>query len=213
MHVINRAVARLTGQLPLAPGQAALPDGYASVHRAILRGFADRGQAPSLAELARESPADAAEVVQRLAEDDLIVLADGIVVGAYPFSLQPTAHRITIDGRGLFAMCSLDAVAIAPVFEREVRIESSCAVTDTPIRIHQSGQSVLSAEPRDLRLGIRWTEPVGSAAHSMCREMVFLADPDAAESWRGPDPESAGVFDLSDGIEFGRRFFCPLLAD
>lgn len=213
MSLIEQAVARLADQLPLARRQAALPVGYASVHRAILQGFSDRGQAPTLAELAGESSGDTVKIVKRLAEDDLVVLVDGSVVGAYPFSAEPTPHRFTIDGRASYAMCSLDAVAIASVFEREVRIESSCAATGAPIRIHQSGKSVLSAEPRDLRLGIRWTEPVGSAAHSMCREMVFLGDPNAAESWRGPDPDSAGIFDLAEGIEFGYRFFRPLLQD
>ena len=213
MTPIDQAAARLERQLPLARRQAVLPDGYASVHRAILRGFADRGRAPTLDELAGESPADTAKVVERLAKDDLVVIANGSVAGAYPFSSEPTPHRITIDGRVTYAMCSLDAVAIAAVFEREVRIESTCAVTHTPVRIHQSGGSILSAEPRNLRLGVRWIEPVGCAAHSMCREMVFLADAETAESWRGPDPESAGIFDLADGVVFGTRFFRPLLED
>jgi hypothetical protein len=210
MSNIDQALSRLAGQLPLSARQAALPNGYAAVHRAILQGFADRGRAPSLAELG-ESSADAAEIVQRLADDDLVVLADGSVVGAYPFSAEPTPHRITIDGRVSYAMCSLDAVAIAPVFERQVEIESSCASTDKPIRIHQWSGAVVSAEPHDPRLGIRWSEPDGCAAHSMCREMVFLADAETAERWRGSDPESAGIFDLSEGIEFGYRFFRPLV--
>ena len=207
---LDHALARLAGQLPLSGRQAALPDGHAAVHRAILQGFADRGRAPSLAELG-ESLADAEKIVQRLAEDDLVVLADGNVVGAYPFSAEPTPHRITIDGRATYAMCSLDAVAIAPVFERQVEIESTCASTDKPIRIQQSSGVVVSADPPDLRLGVRWSEPDGCAAHSMCREMVFLVDAETAERWRGSDPESAGIFDLADAIEFGYRFFRPLV--
>lgn len=211
MPLIDEAVVRLSGQLPLVGRQAALPDGFPTVHRAILHGFVERGQAPTLAELAGDSPLEVGAIVWRLAEEDLVVLADGVVVGAYPFSSEPTPHRITIDGRTLFAMCSLDAVAIAPVFECEVEIESSCAATERPIRIHQVGRSVLSAQPPDLRLGIRWTEPEGCAAHSMCREMVFLADPATAMSWRGPDPDDGGIFDLAEGVEFGYRFFRPLL--
>lgn len=211
MSRIERALSRLSDRLPLAGRQAALPAGHAAVHRAILHGFADRGRALSLDELGSESSPDAAEIVQRLADDDLVVLADGRVVGAYPFSAEPTPHRIMIDGRSSYAMCSLDAVAIAPVFERQVEIESSCASTGTLIRIHQSSGAVVSAEPHGLRLGIRWSEPDGSAACSMCREMVFLADAETAERWRGSDPESAGIFDLADGIEFGYRFFRPLV--
>lgn len=210
MSNIDQALSRLAGQLPLSDRQSALPDGYAAVHRAILQGFADRGRAPSLAELG-ESSADVVTIMQRLADDDLVVVADGSVVGAYPFSEEPTPHRVTIDGRATYAMCSLDAVAIAPVFERQVEIESSCASTNKPIRIHQSAGAVVSADPDGLRLGIRWSDPDGSAAHSMCREMVFLEDAETAERWRGSDPESAGIFDLRDGIEFGYRFFRPLV--
>lgn len=212
MSSIDHALSRLSGRLPLRSRQAGLPDGYAAVHRAVLRGFADRGRAPSVTELAGETSARITDVMDRLAEADLVVLVDGEVVGAYPFSAEPTPHRIAIDGRSSFAMCSLDAVAVAPVFGREVIIESSCAVTGAAIRIHQSGATVLSAEPPGLHLGIRWMEPDGCAAHSMCREMVFLEGAEAAETWRGSDPDTAGIFDLTEGIEFGYRFFRPLVA-
>lgn len=212
MSTIDRGLERLGSQLPLAERQRALPPGHAVIHRAILGSFARVGAPPDRSELAAMADTDPGVILERLAVDDLVVLDDGAVVGAYPFTLEPTAHRLVLEGTvEVNAMCSLDAVAVAPVFDRDVEIRSSCAVTGVPIRIHQRGSSMLDADPGGLRLGIRWLQPTGCAAHSMCREMVFLSDAETAASWRGPDPDGAGVYDLDEGIEFGERFFGPLL--
>lgn len=212
MSMIDRGLERLGSQLPLAERQRALPPGHAVIHRVILESFARVGAPPARAELEEIAEADPDVILERLAADDLVVLDGGTVVGAYPFTLEPTPHRLVIEGTvELNAMCSLDAVAVAPVFDREVEIRSSCAITGAPIRIRQRGSSVLDADPGGLRLGIRWLQPTGCAAHSMCREMVFLSDAETAATWRGPDPDGAGVYDLADGIEFGERFFGPLL--
>lgn len=214
MATIDQGLERLGTQLPLAERQAALPPGYAAIHRAILRSFARAGAPPARAELMEVAEEDPDVILERLAADDLVVLAGGTVVGAYPFTLETTPHRLIIDGTvELNAMCSLDAVAVASVFDCEVEIRSNCAITNASIRIHQRGTSVLAADPDGLRLGIRWIQPTDCAAHSMCREMVFLADAETAATWRGPDPDAAGIYDLSDGLDFGERFFGPLIRD
>ena len=212
MITIDRALQRLGNQLPLAERQRALPPGHARIHQAILDSFARVGAPPARADLVEMANIDPDSILERLAADDLVVLDGGTVVGAYPFTLETTPHRLVIEGEvELNAMCSLDAVAVAPVFGCDVEIRSSCAVTGVPIRILQRGSSVLDADPGGLRLGIRWLEPTGCAAHSMCREMVFLSGAETAAGWRGPDPDAAGIYDLADGIEFGARFFGPLL--
>lgn len=212
MTTIDRGLERLGGRLPLAERQRALPPRHAVIHRAILDSFARRGAAPARPELVEMAGADPDVALERLAADDLVVLDGGTVVGAYPFTLESTPHRLVVEGTvEINAMCSLDAVAVAPMFDCDVEIRSSCAITGAPIRIRQRGSSVLDAEPSGLRLGIRWLQPTGCAAHSMCREMVFLSDLETAATWRGPDPDAAGIYDLTEGVEFGERFFGPLL--
>jgi mercuric reductase len=120
---------------------------------------------------------------------------------------------LSIGGFEVYAMCALDAVAVAPVFGLEVVTASRCAVTETPIRIHQIAKEVRASSPGGLRIGVRWQQPDGCAAHSMCREMVFLSDLETAERWRGDDPDSAGIFDLDEAVEFGLGFFAPLIGD
>lgn len=49
-----------------------------------------------------------------LVEADLLRIdGDRRVVVAYPFSAQPTRHRVTLhDGRTYYAMCAIDALGI-----------------------------------------------------------------------------------------------------
>lgn len=213
MPGIRSAVDRLETQLPLRRRQLDLPEGIARAHWAILRSLAARGRPPELDLIVRLAGMDAAVVIDRLSSDDLIVADAERIEGAYPFSLEQTPHLLSIGDFEIHAMCALDAVAVAPVFGLEVVTSSRCAVTDVPIRIHQIGDIVEAGEPHGLRVGVRWQQPDGCAAHSMCRDMVFLSDLETAEHWRGADSDSAGIFDLSEAIEFGVGFFAPLIED
>lgn len=196
------AVDRLTTHLPLAPRQAALDDHLRSVHRSVLRAFANTGVPPRL------DPADA----RRLAALDLLVLGeDAVVVGAYPFTTATTDHLVILPGGTTHAMCSLDALAIAPVFWSRTRIESRCAVTAVPIAIEQDGDTVLSADPPAPWIGIRWQDPDGHAALSMCQAMVFFADEVAAKTWQDGDVEGVGLFPLEEAVRFAAGFFGPLV--
>ncbi|MBU3953423.1 MAG: alkylmercury lyase family protein, partial [Proteobacteria bacterium] len=49
-------------------------------------------------------------------------------------------------------------------------------------------------------------------ANSLCTEMMFLTDRAVAEEWLSQDPENRQVFDLEEAIEFGARFFTPLMS-
>ena len=209
------AVERLTGQLPLQPRQAALPPGWAAVHRAVLRSLVEQGRPLTREEIAAMLPAgDVDAALARLGGDDLVVLAAGSreVVGAYPVTCEPTPHQVTVHGHTIHAMCALDAVSVAPMFDAETVIESRCHVTRTPIRIRQSGERLLAVEPSDdVRVGVRWQNPTGAAAHSMCLEMVFLEDRATGEQWQGGDTDSITLFTVPEAIAFGSAFFRPLL--
>lgn len=152
--------------------------------------------------------------LQRLAADDLIVM-DAIVdnpVGAYPITMEKTPHKIILNGHDIYAMCALDAVAIAPMFDADVQINSRCQASGTPISIRMRGSNILNAHPGpDITIGIRWQMPTGVAAHSMCLQMVFLEHQKTAISWQTGDPENISLFSLPEAVEFGKRFFSPLL--
>lgn len=212
---IQRAIARLHDQLPLQARQRALPSELADIHRAILRSLAERGMPLSRREIAeRLGDGDVDSVLQRLGNDDLVVLnpAHTEVVGAYPMTVEDTPHHLNVHGRAVNAMCALDAVAVGPMFNTDVKIDSTCRVTGERIRLVQRDAQILEAEPNaEVRIGVRWQDPTSCAAHSMCREMVFLKDEDAARAWQGGDEENFSIFTLPEAIAFGAGFFQPLL--
>lgn len=152
--------------------------------------------------------------LSKLASADLVVLdaAGERVLGAYPMTTEPTEHRVVVARRELYAMCAVDALAVGAVFEAEVAIQSRCHVTGSSVRIAQRSSVLEHVVPGPgLRIGIAWQPPGECAAHSLCREMVFLRDAATAGSWRREDPERRQLLDLDEALFVGAAFFKPLL--
>ncbi len=211
---IETALNRLNGLLPLQERQLRLTASLRNLHVAILRDYALHGRPPSRTAMER-LVGDVDSALQRLADDDLIVLTPDktAISGAYPFTSESRAHRVAIDGREVHAMCALDAVSIAPMFELATCVRSQCHVQATPVEIHMQGARVLATTPAHPYVGIRWQSTAGCAAQSLCLEMVFLADRATAEAWQRDDPDNIDLFTLPDAVAFGAAFFRPLLAD
>jgi hypothetical protein len=208
---INQAITRLNKQLPLKARQDRLSAALKAAHRIVLTTLVTQGRPPTMEELKTvlgDEPVK--ESLQRLGSDDLIVLdAQGQPVGAYPVTIENTPHKITLNGHTIHAMCALDAVSVAPMFDTEVVIESTCHLTKTPITIRMRGSDILDVQPSgEVIIGIRWQMPSAVAAHSMCMEMVFFKDRQTANAWQTGD---ISLFTLSDAVAFGKAFFLPLL--
>lgn len=212
---IQAAVNKLNSQLPLKARQDLLPAALKTGHQNVLVSLVKQGRPPSHDELKVQLGVENIEdSLQRLGSDDLVVLGtDGKhLVGAYPVTIENTAHKIRVNGNTIHAMCALDAVSVAPMFDTEVIIESTCCVSKTSITIHMQGSKILEAQPTEgVMVGIRWQMPSGAAAHSMCMEMVFLKDRQTAETWQNGDTENVSLFTLSEAVAFGKAFFLPLL--
>jgi len=212
---IQLALDRLNSRLPLKMRQDALPPGLKCLHRYILTTLAMQGRPPVSEELVQACPGTAVlDSLRRLSADDLIVLdqARDRVLGAYPLTSEITPHKVSLYQHSLFAMCALDAVSIAPMFNADVSIASHCHVTQTPLAIHMRSSEILSVSPSsEIMIGIRWQMPSAVAAHSMCLQMVFLKDRPTAEAWQNGDQEHVSLFSLAQAVEFGSAFFVPLL--
>lgn len=211
---IQSAVDRLNSQLPLKARQDLLTPTHKKLHQAILQSLARQGTPPTQDEMAGiVGEVQVATALHTLGAQDLVVLntAGTEVVGAYPLTTEVTPHQLSIGSRTIYAMCALDAVAVAPMFATEVMITSQCHVSGDPIQIHMRGSEVIDSNPTEVMIGIRWKMPSGVAAHSMCTEMVFLKDTNTARQWQGDEQESISLFTLSEAIAFGMAFFMPLL--
>jgi hypothetical protein len=89
-----------------------LPIPARTLHRRILRIFADTGTAPTRTQLGD----NATGLLKILTNNDIIGLDElGEIAYAYPFSTTPTAHRMRLpaDARP-YAMCAIDALGIPP---------------------------------------------------------------------------------------------------
>src|SRR5262245_16441245 len=99
--------------------------------REVWRVFLDHGAAIPIALLDREAtglePAAVPEDLARLDAEDLILLQDGLVRVAYPFSGDQTPFTIVLpDGRARFVCCAVDALGIAPMLGQPIEIRSHC---------------------------------------------------------------------------------------
>lgn len=207
---------RLHGLLPLKERQQRLSQIEVKLHRSLLRSFVERGRPLAKGEISRSlGAANPDTLLDRLRACDLVVLdGRGEVIGAYPFTMERTPHHLGVNGNRVHAMCALDALAVSPMFGLEVQIDSRCAASQEPIRLRQRGLELLEMKPsEDLLLGIHWQEAPTCAAHSLCREMVFLIDLDAAMSWQKMAPEGRELFGLEEAARIAAQFFFPLLQE
>ncbi|MGD8566724.1 MAG: alkylmercury lyase family protein [Gammaproteobacteria bacterium] len=206
---------RLTALLPLKQRQDGLAAPVKRIHQNILQSLALRGCVPERDELAcLHEGVDIQGAVHTLAENDLIVQdgTTGKITGAYPMTTEKTPHEVTLNNHRLFAMCALDAVSIAPVFNSEVVIRSVCHLSGAPILIHQRRKEVCAVEPvSEPAIGIRWQQTNGCAAHSLCTEMVFFKDGATARQWQDGNVDSRSVLTLAEAITVGTAFFRHLL--
>jgi len=211
---VEQGLEKLNSLLPLKAHQDLLQPELCELHRDILRSFADSGAPLSREQIARRlGDAQVDTALARLSAEDLVVLsADGREIsGAYPYTVEERVHRVEINGHPVHAMCALDAIAVAPLADARTHIHSRCHVTGTPVEISMQGDEVLSANPADVHVGIRWQSTSGCAAKNLCMEMVYLQDADTARSWQAQDPGNIDIYDLAQAVAFAAAFFRPLL--
>lgn len=189
--------------------------GLRAVHQRVLRSFAETGQAPTAAELAAAAePYGTAprQVLAELHEADFLRLDQvGRIRAAYPFSAVPTPHRAQIDGGPqVFAMCAIDALGMAAMLAREVRVDSRDPVTGEQVSV------TLPAgvwEP-DTALVFAGRQDAGScaAAEVCCGYVNFFTGADTANVWAAAHPEVTGqVLDQRRALELGVAIFGPFL--
>lgn len=210
----NNALDRLNGLLPLADNQRRLEAPLRDLHRKVLQDFVARGHPPSREEMEQlpgDYPLD--DALQQLASGDLVVLSQDrqSISGAYPFTVEERVHTVSVNGHRLHAMCALDALSVAPMFQVATTVKSRCHVTGDPVEVEMQGGNVLSASPAEPLVGIRWQGTSGCAAQSLCLDMVFLRDRETAGDWQAQDSGNISILDLPSAVAMGAAFFGPLL--
>jgi mercuric reductase len=212
---LEKALDRLKSILPLKERQDACSKQIKELHQRILRSFVDKGRILSKEEMA-EHICDLEEAISVLKENDMVVFCkNGEPLGAYPFTMEAREHAVRVHGHLVYAMCALDALSVSPMFGVATQITSQCRVTGDHLNIQQSGNKILNLHKAgDIHLGIYWgaANRDSCIADSLCMEMMFLRDREIARQWLAEDSDNREVFTLQEGVEFGGRFFAPLLS-
>lgn len=212
---LEKALNRLKSILPLKERQDDCSKQIKELHQHVLRSFVDKGRILTREEMAQHVD-NLKDAVNVLKEKDMVVFSeDGNPVGAYPFSMQAREHTVLVNGHQVYAMCALDALAVSPMFGVKTRISSRCRITGDPVSIQQSGKTIVNLdEAGDIHFGIIWGAASADSccADSLCMEMMFLRDSRIAQQWLADDPDNREVFTLQEAVEFGSRFFVPLVS-
>ena len=212
---VENALKRLNRILPLQASQDKCSLQVKELHQQMLRSFVTRGHIVSKAEMAQWVD-DVPAAINVLSQYDMVIFAEnGEPVGAYPFTMTAREHTIHVNGQQVYAMCALDALAIGPMFGETTRITSKCRVTEDPIVIEMSSETILNwVEVQDIYVGIAWemADAGSCCADSLCMEMIFLRDGTVAQQWLAENLGGREIFALQDAVEFASRFFLPLMS-
>lgn len=214
-HKIELALERLNSIFPLKKNQDECAPKIKQLHQHILRYFVTKGRFPYREEMSSQA-CDVAAGLNELHRRDMVTFSDnGEPNGVYPFTLRESEYVILVKEHTVYAMCALDALAIAPLFQEATQITSNCKITGELVKIHLLEETLRNIdEVKDVYFGISWSAANENSccADSLCREMVFLRDLKTAEQWLADDVAEREIFTLPEAVQFASRFFIPLLA-
>lgn len=195
------------------------PKHLQAIHRAILHYFTETGQAPTAADLAIILARPAAEIETKLAELAVICLyrdpATGEILGAYPFSARPTAHRLRLlNGKEVYAMCAVDALGVSAMLKQPVSIYSRCAYCDEPISLEVRGETLAIAHPSSVVVWYQAASANCIPATAKCPGINFYCNPTHRVAWAEGHPDSTGYdLTLAEALMRGVKIFSLLLRE
>ncbi|WP_378740361.1 organomercurial lyase MerB [Nocardia brasiliensis] len=112
-------------------------------------------------------------------------------ITGWGLTLNETPHRLTVDGRLLYAWCAADTLLFPAILDRSAAVESPCAATGTTIRLtvhpetgvtdlHPAAAVISLPGPDELdRTKVRTTT---------CNPGRYFADASAATTWQAQHP-------------------------
>ncbi len=214
---VQRALA--AAQIPperLGPARTAqLDEGERSLYHSILRSFA-RGETPDATALATQAEhhgLDLPVTLASLAAEDLVHTgADGAITVASPAG-RPTAHRVQLDVHEVHAMCAIDALGMAPMFGRPIRVESSDPVSGDTVRVELAPDGDASWTPQEAVV-VSGSSCDGAAFNGCCHVLNFFSARENAEQYLSARADVRGiVISIREAIEAGRCVFGDALSE
>lgn len=190
------------------------------LHLFILESFAASGRSPSLEDIReRFGLTTLGEAEARVAALELIGAihrnpGDTAITHAYPFSNEPTAHRVRLaGGPAVYSMCAIDALGMPFMLRRDADIVSRCAGCEVDVRIEVRGREIVRQEPADIVVWLAERREDCVAATDLCPDLNFFCSPDHLDRWRTGAGATGEQLTLSQALARGREVFERLMAD
>lgn len=188
-------------------------------HKFILETFARTGRSPTIEEIRREfgmpSVSEAELLVQALERRGSIHRnpGDQEVSHAYPFSNEPTLHRVRLaGGPEVYAMCAIDALGMPFMLKRNADVGSACAQCGGHIRIQIKSEQIVERSPDEIVVWLADRKEGCVAAVDLCPDLNFFCSPRHLEEWKVKRPEQSGqMLTLDQALQGGRQTFEKLL--
>jgi hypothetical protein len=189
------------------------------LHRFILETFATAGRSPTLEEIRVHF------TLPTLGEADAMVAAlvrsgavhrdpgDPAITHAYPFSNEPTAHRVhLIGGPDVYAMCAIDALGMPFMLRRGADIDSACAQCGRAVRVKVRAGVVRLHEPPETVVWLADRTEGCVAATDLCPDLNFFCTTEHLRLWAAARPERKGEqLSFDEALARGRQVFEGLL--
>jgi len=196
-----------------------LTDRLAELHRFILESFVASGHSPTLADVQhRFGLSDEESAENMLAELEATraihrASGDPLATHAYPFSNEPTPHRVQLaSGVQVYAMCAVDALGIPFMLNTDARIESGCSHCGQSITVAVQDGALAEHAPESLLVGYMPLDCCTTPATEQCPNINFFCSPEHLDEWmenhRG---EELKTLSLSQALERGREIFGAMM--
>ena len=218
-HQLPSGVATALAAAEIPPSKlgsarrARLGDAEREFYFWILRRFASHAPPSSVetAAAAERLGLDEKNALAKLAHEDLVhVDENGEVVVAYPFSGRPTAHKVRFEsGHETYAMCAIDALGIAPMFDQTIEIASVDPLTGEAVRAKLTPEGAGTWEPKSAAIVAGVIDRSDESFRGCCPALNFFASAESGERWLEDQHRGVRgqVVSMPEAIAAGRAVF------
>lgn len=132
--------------------------------------------------------------------------SQGDLVGGI-LSLIPTDHRISMDGKQLYAWCAYDAIYAPGVVGKTAHITSRDPVTGDPISMTITPAGVEDVQPEGSVVSVvgAETDMRGGPESPRCSQMLFFGSRDSAHQWLQGRAD-VSILTVEEVFEIARQF-------
>lgn len=183
------------------------------LRKLILEQFLELGRALTRKEIAEELGFSTEKIDSLLKEldgnDILVVDGNGEIAAAYPYSSNPTVHRVQVEDKRVFANCAVDALGIPFMVRRDAAVESECAYCDRPIKVVIQGARLVFSEPAAIHVWLVESEECDCAhLNSTCPHINFFCSTQHLNKWSKANSNQKGwSLNLEEATQAAKTIF------